>query len=83
MAEDEAKGAGSGPKLTGPQGSQGYYAVLGVEFGTPTEQIQKKYKRAAILYHPDKVGDSAEAQQKMARLNWAKDVLLKREQSEW
>jgi len=29
------------------------------------------------------VGDSAEAQQKMARLNWAKDVLLKREQSEW
>ena len=47
---DEAKGAGSGPKLTGPQGSQGYYAVLGVEFGTPTEQIQKKYKRAAILY---------------------------------
>ena len=77
MAEDEAKGAGSGPKLTGPQGSQGYYAVLGVEFGTPTEQIQKKYKRAAILYHPDKVGDDREKIDMFQQLTTAYQVLSK------
>ena len=74
---DEAKGAGSGPKLTGPQGSQGYYAVLGVEFGTPTEQIQKKYKRAAILYHPDKVGDDREKIDMFQQLTTAYQVLSK------
>ena len=41
------------------------------------------YSNPNPRHHPNKVGDSAEAQQKMARLNWAKDVLLKREQSEW
>ena len=46
-------------------------------------QVRKAHRNLAMRHHPDKVGDSAEAQQKMARLNWAKDVLLKREQSEW
>ena len=64
------------PKLTGPQG-QGYYAVLGVEFGTPTEQIQKKYKRAAILYHPDKVGDDREKIDMFQQLTTAYQVLSK------
>ena len=59
--------------------------LLEIKTSASASEVRKAHRNLAMLHHPDKVGDSAEAQQKMSRLNWAKDVLLKRErdQSEW
>lgn len=51
--------------------------VLQIKSSASATEVRKAHRDLARLHHPDKVGDSAEAQQKMARLNWAKDVLLK------
>jgi len=57
--------------------------VLKIKTSASATEVRKAHRDLARLHHPDKVGDSAEAQQKMSRLNWAKDVLLKRGQEEW
>ena len=57
--------------------------ILEIKTSASAAEVRKAHRNLAMRHHPDKVGDSAEAQQKMARLNWAKDVLLKREPSEW
>ena len=53
---------------------------LGVARGAPADEIKQAYRRLARQHHPDKVGDSVEAakqaEAKMARINWAKEVLL-------
>jgi hypothetical protein len=57
--------------------------VLGVPRGASAAEVRKAHRELARAHHPDKVGDSAEAQQKMARINWAKDVLMARHTDTW
>ena len=66
--------------------SQDYYEVLGVDRNADARTIKKAYRKIALANHPDKVagkGKAAEAEaaareEKMKRLNNAKELLLKR-----
>lgn len=55
--------------------------VLGVSSSATTAEVRKAHRDLARQHHPDKVGNSPEAQAAaekiMQRLNWAKEVLLK------
>lgn len=48
------------------------FQVLGVSATASTEEIETAYKRLASEHHPDRGGD----EQKMARINAARDALL-------
>ena len=53
--------------------------LLGVSSSASPREVNKAYKALAVQYHPDKQTDPADkdaATEKMARLNWAKGVLL-------
>ncbi|KAI8900957.1 hypothetical protein BC833DRAFT_579831 [Globomyces pollinis-pini] len=52
-----------------------YYAALGVQRDATEEQIKKGYRRAALKYHPDKAGDSAEAAEKFELISKAYETL--------
>lgn len=55
--------------------------VLGVSSSATAAEVRKAHRDLARQHHPDKVGNSpelqAQAEQKMQKLNWAKEVLLK------
>ena len=48
------------------------YKILGLQFGTSEDEIDKRYKELVKVHHPDKGGDSS----KMSELNSAKDIAL-------
>ena len=52
--------------------------VLGVARDAPAEDIKQAYRKLARVHHPDKAepGKLDEAKELMARINWAKEVLL-------
>lgn len=57
-----------------------YYKVLGISRDASAREIKKGYKSKAIEFHPDKYrGDKDFAQNKMAEINQAYEVLSKPE----
>jgi curved DNA-binding protein CbpA len=56
-----------------------YYHLLGVGPRATNEEIQAAYRRLAKAYHPDLNAGSANAAERMSRLNVAKSVLLDRD----
>jgi DnaJ like chaperone protein len=60
------------------------YAVLGVQPGSPPEEIQRAYRELAARYHPDKVSHLGEefiqlATRKFAEIQNAYDLLMNRD----
>jgi hypothetical protein len=64
----------SGPPRSGAMSRAEALKVLGLEEGATEEQIRAAHKRLILQTHPDKGGTSYLA----AKINEAKDVLLKR-----
>lgn len=52
-----------------------YYEILGIERGTPKEEIKKAYRRAALKFHPDKNPGDKEAEEKFKEAAEAYEVL--------
>ncbi len=52
-----------------------YYEILGLEAGADQSQIRDAYRRLALLYHPDRNQDSAEATERMKEINESYAVL--------
>lgn len=52
-----------------------YYEVLGVERGTPDEEIKKVYRKLALKYHPDRNPGDKTAEEKFKELGEAYEVL--------
>lgn len=57
------------------------YSVLGVPQGASDDEIKAAYKKLAKKYHPDLNDGSAEAEKKMAEINEAYDMLMKRDRN--
>ena len=57
------------------------YRVLGVPQGASDDEIKAAYKRLAKKYHPDLNDGSSEAENKMAVINEAYDMLMKRDRN--
>ena len=55
-----------------------HYRTLDVSPDATIADIKKSYRKLALQHHPDKVepAQQEEARQLMARINWAKEVLL-------
>ncbi|KAI9199209.1 uncharacterized protein BJ171DRAFT_218207 [Polychytrium aggregatum] len=52
-----------------------FYKLLDISKNATAEEIKKAYKRAALKYHPDKVGSHPEAVERFQRIRRAYDVL--------
>ncbi|HIT70226.1 MAG TPA: DnaJ domain-containing protein [Candidatus Aphodomonas merdavium] len=57
------------------------YSVLGVPHGASDDEIKAAYKKLAKRYHPDLNNGSASAEKKMAEINEAYDILMKRDRN--
>jgi curved DNA-binding protein CbpA len=55
--------------------SMAYYDLLGVEADATPEQLKKAYRKKALQLHPDKRGNTPEAQEEFTRMKSAYDVL--------
>lgn len=55
--------------------STAYYELLGIEPDATPEQIKKAYRKKALQLHPDKRGNTPEAQEEFTRMKQAYDVL--------
>jgi curved DNA-binding protein CbpA len=55
------------------------YSVLNLKPGTGIESIRKRYKRLAMVWHPDRMPDNKEmrasAEDELQKINNAKDIL--------
>lgn len=56
-----------------------HYATLGVDRLASSETIDKAFKRAAMLYHPDRIGSTHADPKKFQAIEEARRVLLNRE----
>ena len=52
-----------------------YYEVLGVNKGTPKEDLKKAYRKLAMKYHPDRNPDDEAASEKFKELSEAYEIL--------
>ena len=52
-----------------------YYEVLGVQKGATGEDIKKAYRKLALKYHPDRIPDNKEAEEKFKEAAEAYEVL--------
>jgi curved DNA-binding protein CbpA len=52
-----------------------YYDLLGVAPDATPEQLKKAYRKKALQLHPDKRGNTPEAQDEFTRMKQAYDVL--------
>uniref|UniRef100_K3X1J6 J domain-containing protein n=1 Tax=Globisporangium ultimum (strain ATCC 200006 / CBS 805.95 / DAOM BR144) TaxID=431595 RepID=K3X1J6_GLOUD len=52
-----------------------YYDLLGIDTDATPEQIKKAYRKKALQLHPDKRGNTKEAQDEFTRMKQAYDVL--------
>jgi DnaJ homolog subfamily C member 17 len=62
--------------LTHATSSLDFYAFLELKSTATESDIKRGYRRAALKYHPDKVGDDAEAKEKFHWIGIANAVLL-------
>jgi molecular chaperone DnaJ len=53
-----------------------YYEILGVQKGTPKDEIKKAYRKLAMQFHPDKNPGNKEAEAKFKEASEAAEVLL-------
>lgn len=53
-----------------------YYEILGVQKGTPKDEIKKAYRKMAMQFHPDKNPGNKEAEAKFKEASEAAEVLL-------
>ena len=58
------------------RGDADLYDVLGTESGASASEIQKRFRKLALVLHPDKNRDDPLAEEKFAALSAAKDTLL-------
>jgi molecular chaperone DnaJ len=56
-----------------------YYEILGVQKGTPKDEIKKAYRKLAMQFHPDKNPGNKEAEAKFKEASEAAEVLLDEE----
>jgi DnaJ family protein C protein 17 len=61
--------------LTHATSSHDFYALLEIKTTATESDIKRGYRRAALRYHPDKVGDDAEAKEKFHWIGIANAVL--------
>lgn len=52
-----------------------YYEILGVERGTPEEELKRAYRKLAVKYHPDKNPGDKAAEEKFKELGEAYEAL--------
>ncbi|KAH6678160.1 DnaJ domain-containing protein [Halenospora varia] len=54
---------------------QDHYSILGLQSNCTLDQITKAYRRLALVHHPDKNGNNAEATLKFQKISNAHDIL--------
>ncbi|KAJ4362270.1 hypothetical protein N0V83_010363 [Neocucurbitaria cava] len=56
--------------------TEDFYEILGVPFDASEAAIKKAYRKASLIYHPDKNPDNKDAADRFIYLGWARDILI-------